>query len=195
MYDTTDQADKIWEAYQSAAIHTSSPLFQRRALKNATVKGQLLSQQFAINSGASYKYIVETLSYPFSDSPGCVMDALNVIRASVASVLDERVEFNEILSVMYREGQKMSWHDDGEAGLGPVVATLSLGCPATMSFRPKSASKAGTKHPSVLDLTLMHGNVVIMAGRAIQYRYDHRVIPEGLRVAATARVIRGAPSE
>lgn len=34
-------------------------------------------------------------------------------------------------------------------------------------------------------------DVVIMAGRAIQYRYDHRVIPEGMRVAATARVIGG----
>ncbi len=80
MHDSTDRADSIWEAYQRAAIRTpsSSPLFQRRALKTNTVKGQLLSQQFAINSGASYKYIVETLSYPFSDSPACVMDALDV---------------------------------------------------------------------------------------------------------------------
>jgi hypothetical protein len=31
--------------------------------------------------------------------------------------------------------------------------------------------------------------VVIMAGRQIQFMYDHRVIPRGLRVAATARVI------
>lgn len=34
----------------------------------------------------------------------------------MANVLGERVDFNEILSVMYREGQKMSWHDDGEDG-------------------------------------------------------------------------------
>ncbi|BEI90583.1 uncharacterized protein CcaverHIS019_0306530 [Cutaneotrichosporon cavernicola] len=195
MFDTTGRADAIWEAYQRAAIQTLSPLFQRRALKTKAVKGQLLSQQFAINSGASYKYIVETLSYPFSDSPDCVMEALDVIRECVASVLDEAVDFNEVLSVMYREGQKMSWHDDGEHGLGPVVAALSLGSPATMSFRPKLGYKAAPKSPSVLNLTLMHGDVVIMAGRAIQYRYDHRVIPEGLRVAATARVIRGASSQ
>lgn len=68
----------IFDAYQHAAIHTREPLFQRRALKSAAIKGQLLSQQYAINSGASYKYIVETLSYPFADSPGCVMDALEV---------------------------------------------------------------------------------------------------------------------
>ncbi|KLT45974.1 hypothetical protein CC85DRAFT_239597 [Cutaneotrichosporon oleaginosum] len=208
MHDHVEFADAIWEAYQRAAIHTSAstPLFQRRALKSNTIKGQLLSQQFAINSGASYKYIVETLSYPFADSPDCVMDALMVIRKRVAAVLGEAVDFNEILSVMYREGQKMSWHDDGEHGLGPVVAALSLGSPATMSFRPKASIKvhrggglalSGGVNPSqpasVLNLTLSHGDVVIMSGRAIQYGYDHRVIPSGLRVAATARVIRASP--
>ncbi|CAK9783378.1 unnamed protein product [Cutaneotrichosporon oleaginosum] len=204
MHDHVEFADAIWEAYQRAAIHTSAstPLFQRRALKSNTIKGQLLSQQFAINSGASYKYIVETLSYPFADSPDCVMDALMVIRKRVAAVLGEAVDFNEILSVMYREGQKMSWHDDGEH----VVAALSLGSPATMSFRPKASIKvhrggglalSGGVNPSqpasVLNLTLSHGDVVIMSGRAIQYGYDHRVIPSGLRVAATARVIRASP--
>lgn len=74
----TRRVDGIWEAYQRAAIHTAEPLFQRRALKSAAIKGQLLSQQFAINSGASYKYIVETLSYSFEESPGCVMDALEL---------------------------------------------------------------------------------------------------------------------
>lgn len=32
------------------------------------------------------------------------------------TVLGDRVAFNEVLSVLYREGQKMSWHDDGEEG-------------------------------------------------------------------------------
>lgn len=32
------------------------------------------------------------------------------------TVLGERAAFNEVLSVLYREGQKMSWHDDGEEG-------------------------------------------------------------------------------
>ena len=38
------------------------------------------------------------------------------ISDGVEAVLGERVNFNEVLSVMYREGQKMSWHDDGEEG-------------------------------------------------------------------------------
>lgn len=56
---------------------------------------------------------------------------------------------------MYREGQKMSWHDDGEPGLGRTVAALSLGSEAIMSFRPKLK---GSKNLSpVLHLTLSHG--------------------------------------
>lgn len=80
LHDGTEQGDRIWEAYQRAAIHTPAdiPLFQRRELKSNTVKGGLLSQQFAINSGASYKYIVETLSYAFEESPGCVLEALGL---------------------------------------------------------------------------------------------------------------------
>lgn len=34
--DTTDDADPIWEAYQRAAIDTSAPLFQRRALQSVS---------------------------------------------------------------------------------------------------------------------------------------------------------------
>ena len=35
---------------------------------------------------------------------------------TVNAILREPVHFNEVLSVLYREGQKMSWHDDGEEG-------------------------------------------------------------------------------
>jgi alkylated DNA repair dioxygenase AlkB len=41
------------------------------------------------------------------------------IKQNVAAALGETVEFNEVLSVLYREGQKMSWHDDGEEGRQP----------------------------------------------------------------------------
>ena len=38
------------------------------------------------------------------------------ITRNVSTVLGGTTAFNEILSVLYREGQKMSWHDDGEHG-------------------------------------------------------------------------------
>ncbi|WVR03962.1 hypothetical protein IAU60_000961 [Kwoniella sp. DSM 27419] len=203
-------ADGLFERYHVTAA--TGGWFQRRALKANTatqsplltarpVKGQLLAQHFAVNSGASYKYIVDTMSFPFDASPSCILEALAVITDTVDMVLGERVGFNEILSVMYREGQKMSWHDDGEEGLGPVVASLSLGSEAIMSFRakqprsePNATFRLGPQSvrptpPTALSFTLSHGDVMIMQGREIQRWFDHRVIPQGFRVAATARVI------
>lgn len=40
------------------------------------------------------------------------------------------------------EGQRMSWYDDGEKGVGPVIASLSLGFYAEMKFRQKPKKKA-----------------------------------------------------
>ena len=37
----------------------------------------------------------------------------------------------------------MSYHDDGEKDVGPIVASLSLGSDATMNFRVKPPKKKG----------------------------------------------------
>ena len=111
------------------------------------MKGQLLAQHFAVNSGEKYKYNVETLSLAFEESPKCVMQAFDLcvsllhgrsnltetgrITRQVQTVLQETVKFNEILSVFYREGQKMNWHDDGEDGRY---------CPHCASLRRLSSS-------------------------------------------------------
>jgi len=47
-------------------------------------------------------------------------------------------DFNELLIFAYLQGQKIKYHDDGEKGLGPRIATLSLGAPATMTLRLKA---------------------------------------------------------
>ncbi|WWC60152.1 uncharacterized protein I303_102716 [Kwoniella dejecticola CBS 10117] len=206
-------ADRLLEEYQIAA--NEGGWFQRRPLKNTTVKGQLLAQHFAVNFGAAYKYQVDTLSYPFDKAPGCVLMSLALITQLVKLVLGEDVGFNEVLSVMYREGQKMSWHDDGEDGLGPIVSSLSLGNQAIMSFRPKPKTSRvnpynsfhnahGSQNhtnapmhtpPTALSFTLSHGDIMIMQGHDIQRRYDHRVVPSGFRIACTARVIGERPPD
>ncbi|ORX36285.1 hypothetical protein BD324DRAFT_651527 [Kockovaella imperatae] len=112
----SELADGLWEKYQAAASQPETSLFERRSLRSAAIKGALLAQHFAINSGKDYKYNVATASLPFDQSPSCILDALTYIRSVSQTVLNSRVDFNEILSVIYREGQKMSWHDDGEEG-------------------------------------------------------------------------------
>ncbi|EIW66506.1 hypothetical protein TREMEDRAFT_74716 [Tremella mesenterica DSM 1558] len=215
--DFTAHSDALFQAYQQEAVSTQDPLFQRRALKANTglflpVKGQTLAQHFTLNSGAEYKYAVDTVSVSFEDSPACVMEALALyvillflrlethvrLRTEALRVLGEEANFNEILSVLYCQGQKMNWHDDGEEGLGPIVASLSLGSQATMSFRRKTRRlrlpDGQTKVNAVpsLSITLSHGDVVIMQGDKLQRRYEHRVVPKGFRIAATARYIDNA---
>lgn len=43
-----------------------------------------------------------------------------------------------MLALGYFESQKINYHDDGEFGLGPTIATLSLGAPGSMRIRMKA---------------------------------------------------------
>lgn len=74
-------------------------------------------------------------------------------------------------------------HSDGEKDLGPIVASLSLGSPAIMKFRPVPSKwmsddgqlKEGRKTPPVvIELTLRHGDALVMEGAEIQEYYQVR---------------------
>lgn len=81
----------------------------------------------------------------------------------------------------------MSYHDDGEAGLGPIVSTLSLGSRAVMSFRAKTKKskqiqlpRGSAKHAKVIvKLDLHHGDITIMEHEDLQKHYEHQVEPVG----------------
>src|SRR5581483_7662542 len=76
----------------------------------------------------------------WSEAPKVCRDAFTYIQNIVKDFVPE-AEFNEMLSAIYMEGQRMSWHDDGEKGVSPVIASLSLGSPAEMKFRRKQKKK------------------------------------------------------
>ena len=87
--------------------------------------------------------------------------------------------FNELLALGYFQGSKINYHDDGEKELGPTVATLSLGSPAVMRFRPKRRTKLGQAgsgktgdKPAVVSFILNHGDIVIMHGTDIHREYE-----------------------
>ena len=72
-----ETADRLILAYQHEAIKPGS-LLQRKPLANSSVKGLMLSQQFAVNSGQEYKYNVSSSSITLSESPTCVQEALGL---------------------------------------------------------------------------------------------------------------------
>jgi len=181
-------ANELFDRYQMEAFTFPRGFFRRYPLQSHTLRGTMLSNYFSQNSGAPYKYIVDTNgTVPFDEAPEAVRAALAFIKSRATAALKKPVDFNEILSAAYLEEQKMSYHSDSEPGLGPIVSSLSLGSIALMHFRPMK--KKGKWNKKVLSLVLRHGDVLVMDGAAIQEHYEHTVIPKNFRIAATARMI------
>lgn len=222
-----EEADEIFEAMQRGPYWSDNanqfqlPVypregipFRRHPLSCHTVKGDLLSQQFTCNYGAEYKHSVKMGTVPLDRAPLSITSALKLISRRTRKVIaltGDHDDFNEVYPVKYRETQKMNFHDDGEPGLGPTVASLSLGVEAKMQFRLKEkyvkhqvaeendAKKSITMaNRTLLTLTLRHGCIVIQHGTRLQEMIEHAVQPQmgdkqrgdnGVRIAVTARRI------
>ncbi|KAJ8295918.1 hypothetical protein OF846_001254 [Rhodotorula toruloides] len=197
------------------------------------------------NAGEHYRNAITATTYPFPPAappsaldaspiedddttyaPKCTRDARNHLKTVVQLLVgpNELADFNEILSVAYMSGGKMNYHDDGERGLGPYVASVSLGSDALMTFRAKGkkktrafgggagrtgkkakaaasaddaneetedgdGKKADRSKRTVCKMRLRHGDVMVMEGEEMQRLFEHKVEPEGLRYAATARFV------
>ncbi|KAK8067960.1 hypothetical protein PG996_007072 [Apiospora saccharicola] len=191
---------------------------QRNPARAKGSRREELTSHFAFNYGAFYKFGVFVDSVGFEDAPGTILKGLaqldwaqaigiahlsEFIRELPTAYSDKSMslkseKFNELLALGYFEKSRISYHDDGEKELGPTVATLSLGSPAVMRFRPKQkttlgqagSGKKGDK-PAVISFALNHGDIVIMHGSDIHREYEHEVTPNGkLRFALTARFVR-----
>lgn len=180
---------------------------QRRPVRQPNSSGEVLTNHFATNWGAPYKFVVAQSSRGFNEAPTVIVKALKRLTWAGEQTLTDVGEpfhpFNELLSIGYFQDCTIGYHDDGESTLGPTVATLSLGASATMSLRPKakaavgntSKNAKGTKAP-VIRVTLEHGDMVIMHGSGVQKFYEHEVVPHGtLRFALTSRYIQPAELE
>ena len=113
---------------------------QRFEMSQSMSPGQLVAH-FSSNSGLPYKYVVAVDSKAFADVPPELLNVLK--RGSWAAKLtvpgeQDLAPFNEILTVGYLESDKMGYHDDGEATVGPTVVSLSLGGDSEMKFRMKA---------------------------------------------------------
>jgi hypothetical protein len=99
---------------------------------------QLFSRQFTLNVGEHYRFALDLNTVPWTDAPKVCNDTLMYVQKIIENfVPGVSHDFNQMLVAVYMEGQKMSWHDDGEKGVGPIIASLSLGSPAEMKVRRK----------------------------------------------------------
>lgn len=98
------------------------------------------------------------------------------------------VAFNSVLANLYRDGRdRMGWHSDDEAELGPrpVIASVSLGATRRFSLKPRAGG--ASRH-----LDLPHGSLLVMAGDT-QSAWRHALAgtarPVGARINLTFRCV------
>ncbi|KAF2107779.1 hypothetical protein BDV96DRAFT_505799, partial [Lophiotrema nucula] len=125
---------------------------RRRSLGTGMMKGESYTRHFTVNYGMPYKFIAATASLPFDGAARAITDTRSRLNwASRVMVKEQHVQFNEVLALGYFEQQKINYHDDGEFGLGPTIATLSLGAPGTMRIRMKARHYNGVSNAGVYD--------------------------------------------
>ena len=97
--------------------------------------------------------------------------------------------FNFVLANLYRSGaDRLGWHADDERGLGPVIASLSLG--VTRDFRIRGRKRGGPR----VGLPLAHGDLLVMWGscqRDFEHALPKAMRVEGRRVNLTLRRVEG----
>jgi hypothetical protein len=137
--------DEMFEELQKVDIG-----LRRRAMPGGQCKGDMYTRHFNVNYGMPYKFIAATASNSLEDAAPAIRNTRSRLNwASEYIVKDRHLEFNEVLALGYFEQQKISYHDDGESGLGPTIATLSLGAPGTMRLRMKARHYNGTSKEGI----------------------------------------------
>lgn len=124
------------------------------------------TRHYTVNFGMPYKFVAAASSSSFADSAAPIVNTRSRLNWAAQYILSREhpdkplasiraewkpKEFNELLALGYLEEQKISFHDDGESGLGPTIATLSLGATGTMRIRMKARHHNGVSNAGVYD--------------------------------------------
>ncbi|OCL08535.1 hypothetical protein AOQ84DRAFT_340204 [Glonium stellatum] len=141
---------------------------RRRPLQMAMVKGQMLTQHFLVNYGMPYKFIAATASRSFDGAVDAIKNTRSRLNWAARYIAKgEYREFNEVLALGYFEKQAIDYHDDGEFGLGPTIATLSLGAPGIMRLRLKAKHYHGiSKNGNYTEAAPLPGSIKYDARKA-----------------------------
>ncbi|KAK4561319.1 hypothetical protein LTR86_004636 [Recurvomyces mirabilis] len=146
------------EARPVIALATDNSTEEHQATMeaNSAQDGDFMTA-FSMNFGMPYKFVASGTSQSFENAPWPVRACRSRLNWAAkvflptSSSTDAIGEFNEELIFAYMEGQKIEYHDDGEEGLGPGIATLSLGGKAQMHLRMKAKHFNGCSKTGVLN--------------------------------------------
>jgi hypothetical protein len=166
-------ADAMFEALQREDIGLA-----RRRMDSSMLKGGLWTRHFTVNFGMPYKFVAAAETRPFPTNPkhtinaareqldwaarylfsslpdapdgGSSLASSSSFAAADTGTSSQIPPFNELLALGYFESQRISYHDDGESGLGPTIATLSLGAPGVMRIRLKAKHHTGVSKSGIL---------------------------------------------
>jgi len=122
------------------------------------------TRHFTVNYGMPYKFIAATASASIEGAANAIGQSRSRLNWAAKLVLAQYhgktideiseewkyKEFNEVLALGYLEEQRIKYHDDGETGLGPTIATLSLGSPGSMKIRMKAKYFSGVSKSKIL---------------------------------------------
>lgn len=155
--------DSMFEELQQTDID-----LRRRPMPNGQLKGESYCRHFTVNYGMPYKFIAATASHSFAGAARPITTTRSRLNWAAKFLLSQEKsansdsentnhEFNEVLALGYFESQKINYHDDGEHGLGPTIATLSLGAPGTMRLRMKARHYHGVTSTVYEDATPLAG--------------------------------------
>ncbi|KAJ3006611.1 hypothetical protein HKX48_009553 [Thoreauomyces humboldtii] len=106
------------------------------------VKG-FMTQNFCHNAGEAYRHSINLPASPFEASPSLLL-ARHVLQA-----VSPEKNINEMLSILYLNGQRMAFHDDGEKEVAGPIVGWSLGSDSTMRFRRKNLDKENRRSKSL----------------------------------------------
>lgn len=150
------KADNLFKKFQIAA-NSGDLVLARRPM--GSEGGTVLTNHFAANFGEPYALKFALENTPLDASPDVVQDALKTVNEYMEGYFADQMmesQFNEIYIAAYlSRAMGMTYHDDGEKGLGHIIATWTLGGQATFSFCIKPdldflPSKKGGKRPKIL---------------------------------------------
>ncbi|TKA64132.1 hypothetical protein B0A55_07202 [Friedmanniomyces simplex] len=148
------------EVSEEIEVPTASTTVESTSRLPEVEEGDFMTA-FSMNYGMPYKFVASGASRAFDDekTPWPVRECRSRLIWAADEFLPSsnrsgssrgKTDLNEELIFAYMEGQKIEYHDDGEEGLGPTIATLSLGGKAKMHLRMKAKHFVGCSKMGLL---------------------------------------------